>query len=65
MFSACMKQNKLLTGLSLRCALKSVVVEQLLDKIHVCHEHAAAAVAREPQSVQRSPAERGVEYRVM
>ena len=39
--------------LSLGRPFQGVVVEQLLNQIHVRHEHAAAAVAAEANGVQR------------
>lgn len=39
--------------LSLGCPFQGVVVQKLLDQVHVRHEHAAAAVAAEANGVQR------------
>lgn len=34
------------------CTFQCVVIEQLLDEVYVCQDHAPAAVSRETQSVQ-------------
>lgn len=41
--------------------LKVIVVEELLDEVHVRHKHAPAAVALETQVVQSQPAAGGRE----
>lgn len=44
-----------LPSVLLPCTLQSVVVEQLLYKVHMGHDHAPAAVACEVEGVQGLP----------
>lgn len=38
--------------IGLRCAFQSVVIEQLFDQVHVCHQHAPATVSVEAKRIQ-------------